>query len=228
MIRILILLLLAVPLRAQEILAPFLLTGPDGAPPVTFGVEAVISTTGSASSVTQSFTITDADLIVVCTSTVWTSVSGVTYNGVALTEQTSREYSGFGSFIHTLANPATGAHNVVVTLAGASDATVTIISVKKTHNTTPVSGPVEAEGTSTSPSVSVSSATGALVIDCLCWYQETATATAGGGQTQRSNQTVGDCGGAVSTKAGAASVSMGWTISASREWAHTAISVNPE
>lgn len=228
MMRILLLLLLALPLRAQDLVAPILLTAPAGAPAVVFGEENVVSTTGSGASTTQAFTVTNADLIIVCVTATWAAPTGVTFNGDALTEQTSREYSGYGSFIYTRANPDVGTYNVVVSFAGATDATVTIIGYKKTHNSTPVTAATENEGTGTAVSTDVSSASGSVVIDCLGWYNWIATATAAGGQTEKSNQTVGDIGGAVSVKSGATTTNMAWTISTSREWSHTAISVNPE
>jgi hypothetical protein len=158
-------------------------------------------------------------------------MTSVTWNGSALTQQIAREYSGFGSFIYTLANPATGTHNVVVTPAGTSSMAVQITGVKKTHNTTPVSGATYAEGTSTAPSVNVTSASGALVFDCLCSNNDTPlpTLTVGAGQTQQAKRTSGSYNsGAFSKEDGAGTTAMSWTISASREWVTTAISVNPE
>ena len=210
-----------------QILAPFYLAAPS-TPPVVFGEENVVSTTGGGSSTTQAFTVTDADLIIVCVTATWAAPTGLTFNGDALTQQTSREYSGYGSFIYTRANPDPGTHDVVVSFAGATDATVTIIGYKKTHDSTPVTAATESEGTGTAVSTDVSSATGSVVIDCLGLYSWIASATATGGQTQKSNQSIGDIGGAVSVKSGSTTTNMAWTISTSREWAHTAISVNPE
>lgn len=225
---LLALLLLAGRVHGQDVLAPILVTAPSSTPAVVFGQENKATLASTSSAHTVSFTVTNADLLIVCVTATWAAPSSVTYNGDAVTLQVSRENSGYGSFIYTRANPDVGTANVVVNWAGSTDATVTVLGYKKTHNTTPVSGADFAEGTSTSPAVTITSATGSVVIDCLGWYSWIATASATGGQTEQSNLTVGDIGGAVSTKAGAASVNMAWTISTSREWAHTAISVNPE
>ena len=170
-------------------------------------------------------------LLVVSTSATWGSISGVTYNGDALTCQTDsmyREFSGFASGIFYIIAPDTGTHDVVVSFSGSLDAVATACGFTGVNQTTPFNGASEAEGTSTGPSVAVGSASGDFVLDCLTWNIDgAATATVGADQTQRGQDTQGSyCGHAVSTEAGAASVTMSWTIGASKEWSLVGISIN--
>src|SRR5664279_1808782 len=78
----------------------------------------------SAASLTFALTITNANLLIVgaMAGTVGgVTVTGVTYNGAALTKITSATYGGtVYTSLWYLKNPATGAHNVVVTYSSAS------------------------------------------------------------------------------------------------------------
>lgn len=84
------------------------------------------STESSGSFITSSpfawsHTCTGSDLILVVCAWVNSSdtVSGITYNGVSLTEQAAQTTSnGLTASIWTLANPATGSNNVEITVSG--------------------------------------------------------------------------------------------------------------
>lgn len=213
-----------------QMFTPFYIV-PPVVSPVVFGIEDSVSVHATSATVTQSFTITDADLLVVGTTMTFTSPSDVTFNGVSLTQQVAREYSGFGSFIYTMANPPAGTYNVVVTPNyGANEVCVTIASFKKTHNSTPVSGADYSEGNDTAPSISISSTTGEIVFAMLCWNIDGASSvTPDGGQIEIAQQTEGSYNGAsASRKAGAASTTLSWTIPITREWAVTGLSIKPE
>jgi hypothetical protein len=86
-------------------------------------------------------------------------------------------------------------------------------------------------GTSTTASVVVSSAAGEVVIDAVAANGDAVSLTAAGGQSVLWNTGTGTAGGNVrggsSTKPGAASVTMVWTLAASKPWAIGAISLKP-
>lgn len=89
----------------------------------------------------------------------------------------------------------------------------------------PIGTAVTATGNSLTPSVNVSSASGEMVVDIA--VQNTASATAGAGQTERletHNSAVLAMG---SEEAGAASVTMSWTTLNSREWAILGVPLKP-
>ena len=147
--------------------------------------------------------------------------SSVTVNGTSITEVTS-EADGNGSAQLTLyseATPPTGTLAIVVN--GASDIwTSTCISIIGAGTAT--NGTSE-KGTSTTPSATITSATGSLVIDFV--GQTISTACGSNMQAPTAGQTQliptgTPCYEAVgngitdvsSTKAGAASVTMSWTL----------------
>ena len=85
--------------------------------------------TGSATSLTWSHTCTGSDLVLfVSAATNGNSdrISGITYNGVAMTRVPTNGFVGDGStqpvssYMYYLINPATGAHNVVISVPGNS------------------------------------------------------------------------------------------------------------
>lgn len=83
----------------------------------------IVSNTGSTP--TWSHTCTGANLYLVVGMQVATgeTVSGATYNGVSMTQLNTQAISGatFSNvYLFGLSNPATGAHNVIVTKSGSS------------------------------------------------------------------------------------------------------------
>ena len=157
------------------------------------------------------------------------SSSGVTYGGTAMT------LVGRGQNSHTveiwrLLNPAVGTANIVASFGGQSEEVVGgAVSFDGVHQTTPTGTFAGASGSSNSPSRVVSSATGELVLDVLM-ARDQPTATAGAGQTARWNRTNGGSGrvrGAGSTEAGAASVTMSWTLGSSVQWQIGGVSIKP-
>lgn len=75
----------------------------------------------SASSATLSHTCTAGDILFVCILTLGDSVTGVTYNGVAMTQLRKRQCTKFGAtnwqYIYFLSNPASGANNIVASFS---------------------------------------------------------------------------------------------------------------
>src|SRR4029453_17586601 len=115
-----------------------------------------------------------------------------------------------------LKDPATGAHPVQVTLTGGpADIEGGSVSFVGVDQTTPVRNVVTNAGAGTAPSVAVASAPGNMVVDAMVtgcngtitssktlrWLRQVNCSTAGGV-------------GGQSTAAGAASVTMGYTVPA--------------
>ena len=168
-------------------------------------------------------------LCVVKVSCTWETITGVTVGGVAATEQVSRLYSGFHSYIFTYVAPATGSQNVVVTFSAACNSVITVVVYNGADQTAPVRGTGYAEGTGTAPSLVITSSSTDVVVDALAWNGDSATATAvaGTGQTDEHNYRypAAYCAGGHSYEAGASSVTMSWTLSASRDYSLVAVSL---
>lgn len=167
------------------------------------------------------------------------SVSGATFNGDSLSylSDTFTEITDAASGIrlHTefwgLLNPDAGTFTCQVSFAGVAtplSIAVRAYTLAGVDGTTPVGTGVKATGTSSGPSVDAASQTDGLVIDVLTVPSAILSMSVGAGQTQRMNIdpfSVGRHGS--STEAGAASVTMSWTLDASEDWAIAAIPVNP-
>ncbi|MBN1421611.1 MAG: DUF2341 domain-containing protein [Planctomycetes bacterium] len=162
------------------------------------------------------------------------TVSSVTYAGTNLTQAgAATNGTAVRSEIWYLVAPATGANDIVVTLSAAAQFAAGAASFTGVHQTSPLGTFASATGTGTAPSANVSSAGYELVIDTLAQRNSGSTSTIGAGQVGMWNRLTGDataddnvrsCG---STEEGAASVTMSWTISASRAWAIGAVPIKP-
>ena len=172
---------------------------------------------------------TDRCLVVLVTTYVagGTTVSSVTYNGTAMTNAGSQTSPSGNSrvTIFYLANPSSGAHDIVVTLAAsADDLFVAGLSFTDVHQATPTGTFVSANGTSTTPSVVATSETGGMVVDGIM-ASSGSSAAVGAGQTSRYSL-ANAIEGYGSTEPGAASVTMSWTIT-SGNWAIAALPLKP-
>lgn len=160
------------------------------------------------------------------------TVTGVTYNGVALTSVGSLNNTtdGANNAVHLwrLIAPSTGSNTVTATISGPPATTVLVVaSYTGVNQTTPLGTPTTGSGSNAAqPSINVTSATNELAFDALCTLNSSAdTFTANGGQTKRASGDDSDeIGGAVSDKAGAASVAMGWS-SPTRYWSQIGVSI---
>lgn len=154
------------------------------------------------------------------------AVSGVTYAGAAMTSIGGITVGGFNMRTEQwrLIAPATGANNVVVTMNGTTaEIKSGAVSMTGVHQTTMVGTQATASGSSTTPSVAVTSATDELVMDGI-GADTPVSATVGAGQTERWKIVAG-VGGAGSSEAGAASVTMSWTLGVSTAWVIAGVSV---
>lgn len=188
---------------------------------VTFG------TSAGSPTVAHTCTGTDLALYVLIAERYDTAITGVTYNGVALTQIHQDNHGNIETTnVFRLLNPPTGAHDVVITQTASHDLAYTIISLTGVHQTTPEGTIVGGTGTSGTPTHDITLETDDLGLDLVAWYKPgSESMTVGANQTQQSNQTIGTLGGAVSTETGNGTVTMSWTPSGSNWWNHVAIPV---
>ena len=98
------------------------------------------SLTYSSGVATVSANLSGASLLIVSLSNSYGTVTGITYNGVALTRYTSADYtytSGMIASVWYLLSPASGTNNIAIT-GGAGDSTVQILGFTGNHASTPI------------------------------------------------------------------------------------------
>jgi len=125
-----------------------------------------------------------------------------------------------------------GSQTVTVTFSGgnATAATLVATSYCGVDQVTPEGGTVVTNtGAGAAPSIVATSATGQLVKDSIFIYTPPLTLTVDGSQTQRANLNDGAnfFVTGVSEKAGAASVTMSWTLDGSYNWQMIAVPISP-
>ncbi|MFN2374958.1 MAG: hypothetical protein ABR538_00350, partial [Candidatus Binatia bacterium] len=145
------------------------------------------------------------------------AVSGITFNGVALTQFFSLNSGGdLRVELWRLVNPPVATANVVVNMAEGKKVVAGALSFTGVDQTTPIDIPaVSASNSATGPNVSVASAVDDMVADCLGTKKNPTTApTVGALQTSRWNREQGgSIRGTGSTEPGAAgNVTMSWTV----------------
>lgn len=201
-------------------------------PPNVISTASATTGTSQATSLTYSLTSTGINrLILVQISTEATAVSGVTYNGVALTQATTITNGGVKSEQWYLIAPPIGTYSVVITLASASY----ITSGAEIYNTVNQSSPIgtlqTSTGTSTSPSLTLITATdNSLVVDSLATGVLPIVYTTGAGQVENWHVTATPNvrqGASSIESAGSQpdSVTMSWSLTQSTPWAQTAIEI---
>lgn len=142
-----------------------------------------------------------------------------TYNGVAMTEvPVSNQLYGVGSTNRLtclyLVNPASGAHNIVITASVSNEIVMGAVSYLGGDTTTPQDGSAKTSATGPPITQNIVSETNDLVVDVTSTYQP-GVLTAGAGQTERVNNNNGGTNESLgmSEEAGAASVTMSWSAS---------------
>lgn len=157
------------------------------------------------------------------------TVTGITYNGVAMTAIPSSAITGtYAVGLYGLIAPASGANTVSISVSGNVEIGFGAMSFTGADQTTPFGTANTATGTSTTPSVTVSSASGEIVVDTGQIFHS-GTLSVGGGQTSRWSSI--STGGWVkhfgSTEPGDTSVTMSWSNTTSQDWALSAVPVKP-
>ena len=163
-------------------------------------------------------------------------ISGVTFNGDALTEIGEIVNTNIAASLWGLINPDVATGNVVITLTAAERIKAAAHDLDGVHQTTPTGTPATNSGSSTDPTVDVASATDELVFDAMGARGAAAAMTAptvGAGQTAHQADVGGTSStgmvgtGGSSSEAGATTVTMSWTLSASRLWAIIGVGIKP-
>src|SRR5881296_515947 len=152
-------------------------------------------------------------------------VPSATYNAVAMTAIGSKSNGNLLVSMFRMVNPPSGTFAVKVTWGGGNNVgEVGAISFTGVDQTTPLGTFVTASASTTTPTVNVTSAAGELVVDTVGATGGTLTVDAS--QAQRWNLTQTVRGGG-STEAGAATVTMSWSLGTSNAWATIAVPVKP-
>lgn len=195
-------------------------------------------TSGSGSTATWSHS-NDGDYLVVAVASHITDAAGnptgVTYNAVSMTKIAERAYSSSnGVTLWGLVAPAAGANNVVVSWGSgtANPRSAGALSFSGVDASTPVGTPTDGGSAgSSAPSIAVASASGELVVDAVCIWQDSATATTGTvGADQTERVQVGYTVARkllVSTEAGATTTTMSWSLDNSCRTRHAGIALKP-
>ena len=165
------------------------------------------------------------------------TVGGVTYNGVALTKAGAHNDSANQrrTEMWYLIAPATGTHNVIVTVKVPFAATIGTVAGATTFTgadqTSPIRTYASNDGNTNAPYVDVASDTNDMVLDTMATLGSRTVTSASGTQVQQwaltTSANTTDVYGYGSTHGGAASVSMAENLSASSQWSSSAVSVQP-
>jgi hypothetical protein len=197
---------------------------------VAVAFDAASSSNTGGSSLTFSHTCSGSDRLLIVGVSVDSghTVSGVTYAGAAMTQIGTATAGNVRAYLFSKVAPATGANNVVVSLAGggSSETSAGAISFTGVSQANPLGTVGTNSGTSgTTASVAVSSDTDEIVVDVVS--VNSSTPTVGADQTSRWADARGSTKGAGSTETGAASTTMSWTVGSGDHWAIVAIPVRP-
>lgn len=164
-----------------------------------------------------------------------TNLTGITYNGVTMTHVDGYEVNDavtFATAIYVLATDgivAAGAHNVVVSFDGTTDAVAGSLSFSGVDQSTPViaghSGANHAASGSTM-SATITSAANEMLVACVSVLTGTSP-TADGSQTEKWNTTSPNAltGAGDYKTASGSSETMQWTGNSLGSWSVTAISL---
>ncbi len=152
------------------------------------------------------------------------TVSGVTYDGVAMTLIKDQLGSGPGGrprcVVFGEIAPPIGTANVVITLGSSVNVTGVAIVYTRVDQATGFNNALGATAKDSTPTVTITSAVDDLVVDAASAF-DNGPWTPGAGQTEQYDTVIGTgvktCSG--STEPGAASVVMDHTIPGSSDWA---------
>jgi hypothetical protein len=157
-----------------------------------------------------------------------TQVNSITYNGVSLTLIGTITRNSIRSEMWRLLAPATGTHTVLITVSATTRFVAGAQSFTGVDQTTPHGTFQSSSGNGFASTLTVTgSSTGELVVDVL-GRDDPSNASVAAGQTQRWNQKTNKASGGGSTKPGASSVTMSWTVTGgANDWVMGAISLRP-
>lgn len=207
---------------------------------IAYDTTANATEVASASSISWSHTCTGSNLILVVTVGVndltlgSRTVSGITYNSVALTKIRSDDNGGQRrTEVWYLINPATGAHTVAVTMGGTcigiAGASVSFSGAKQSAQADTSNG-ANTSGTATSSSVALTTTIdGDFIVDCLETQATSSAWVPGASQTSRYslNGTNLDFQVSTRTTTGAGSYTNTWSWTTATTYATTAVAIKP-
>ncbi len=185
--------------------------------------------TGSVTSNSFSFTPGAEVNLVVVAFAVFNTISGlsVTYAGAAMTLLDSYTSGTLTIWLYYLVNPPAGASTVSASWTTSRNSSLAARAYKGVNTTNPFGTVAKNAGTSTSASVNAASNPTELVIDAVVLGALNNLNGVSGGQSQEylTNPNISSGG---SNKAGAASVTMSWSLSTSSTWAIMAVPIRPQ
>lgn len=150
------------------------------------------------------------------------TVSSVTYGGAACSLVKSQTNGGpWTSYIYALASPASGPQTVAVTWSGtlSHGADYDAVTVTGSNTSTAMSNFGSGTGSDNVPTSTTTSTTNELVVDVITTAEGNVSATPTAGQTAILDNVIASShSGRGSRKAGAASVTMSWTLAGSATW----------
>jgi len=158
-----------------------------------------------------------------------TSFMGVTYNGVAMTQLVTRtDPNTVQLALYGLVAPATGAHNLVLSVSSTS-AQIFVYGASYTgvHQTTPLGTAISGAGTSTGPTLSPTLSTDELAVVGV-EQQERPDAMVIQNGTQRENDAANWASKfAWAERAGSGATQINWLSTNSHEWATVGVALKP-
>lgn len=197
--------------------------------------------TNSAAAKTVSHTLNSGSgnnrlVIIACVAEATTDINTPTYNGSSTGVTLISQFNGSGAdirvevyYVKDADLPAgAGSYTVTYTGGGTPSAGIAVAAYTGVDQTTPHDAPVTDTTDLTSPlAITTTSAVDDLCIDVIGVKDHTGTLTVDGGQTQRANVGPADLKLGLSEEAGAASVTMQWTLTTVSIKGHVIFSLNP-
>jgi hypothetical protein len=154
-------------------------------------------------------------------------VDAITWGGSAMTlgHSVTNPTDGRGALIYYIINPPTASSDVVLTLTAVTTGYGGVMSFNGAHQSSPIGATAADSGTADPATVTIASAADALVVDALYFLGAGTPPSVGAGQTERYTGDQGTWFGTGSTEAGAASVTMSWTLTSPTRWSIAAVSL---
>lgn len=161
------------------------------------------------------------------------TVTGVTWNGSSAGATELHDGIQAPAFNHLavwrITAPASGTANVVITFSGTTNSAAGVVSMSGAHQTTPNDAIDIVGGADTSTVTNdVASESGDLVLDVVAFAPDATSGAPDTNQTEHVDvyNATGVCGILMSTKAGATSVAMGWTLNAVGSYTAAGLNIN--
>jgi hypothetical protein len=192
-------------------------------------IDEISSNSGNANSFAHTHNVSGNNrfLIVSIQTENGTSVASLTYAGISLNFEVSHSYSNekLNVEIWSLINPPIGSADVIATLSGGKSdkTTIGVVSYTEVDQVVPIDDITARHDNSDSPSITIASKPGDLVQDAMASLSNGPPSTVSEGQIQRWSKEMGGPGssshyGVGSTKPGAASVALKWSLQEINDW----------